>query len=418
MLFIILSRLIITSVINATANLFHANYCRRDSFITHRAFCDALAQESARTPPTLSAIGTHLYHNSNMSLGLSQVNPQISSNHQQPSASILQLGNSRSTPQFPNLTGQPINSPYRTTQTLNPSPFFIPDTNQTYHHEENQLLPNKQYDGLLQFPEIDQNNPNHPSPNPFNLGFVLNNSNTASSIGNSNNNDHNNNSSNLSSPSMLLQSQFNNGHESNDNENPNLFADHITSNAPSLYSTSIQSHHNAASHMSATALLQKAAQLGSTSSNRSTSLLRSFGSSSSGSAKSDGPLITGNFASFFGENNVNNNNNNNNNNFHDLMNSLACGSSSIFGNTYGGNENENNFGGYNGKKKTLEQLPPQNHRTLSFGGSDGLTRDFLGVGEIVRSMSSTGGMEMSMKSLDSERKAAPKKQAFGGGDFQ
>lgn len=61
-------------------------FSRRDSFITHRAFCDALAQESARNPPSLSGIGSHLYgssNNNNISLGgLSKLNSQISDHHE------------------------------------------------------------------------------------------------------------------------------------------------------------------------------------------------------------------------------------------------------------------------------------------------------------------------------------------------
>ncbi|ONK54863.1 uncharacterized protein A4U43_UnF10360, partial [Asparagus officinalis] len=49
-------------------------FSRRDSFITHRAFCDALAQESARLPTNLNTIG--LFSNTNnINLGFSQVNP-------------------------------------------------------------------------------------------------------------------------------------------------------------------------------------------------------------------------------------------------------------------------------------------------------------------------------------------------------
>ncbi|CAL5055157.1 unnamed protein product [Urochloa decumbens] len=58
-------------------------FSRRDSFITHRAFCDALAQESARLPPT-----GHLHHlygggggggTGNMALSLSQVGSHLAS---------------------------------------------------------------------------------------------------------------------------------------------------------------------------------------------------------------------------------------------------------------------------------------------------------------------------------------------------
>uniref|UniRef100_A0A804PLC7 Protein EARLY HEADING DATE 2 n=1 Tax=Zea mays TaxID=4577 RepID=A0A804PLC7_MAIZE len=49
-------------------------FSRRDSFITHRAFCDALAQESARLPPP-GLTASHLYgatNAANMGLSLSQ----------------------------------------------------------------------------------------------------------------------------------------------------------------------------------------------------------------------------------------------------------------------------------------------------------------------------------------------------------
>lgn len=87
-------------------------------------------------------------------------------------------------------------------------------------------------------------------------------------------------------------------------------------------------------------------------------------------------------------------------------------------NAFGGNEQESSYGGYNNnanRTTNLEQAQTQ----PKF--SDSLTRDFLGVGEIVRSMSSGGGGGgggFDMSSLDSDRKAAPKSQAFGEGNFQ
>lgn len=114
-----------------------------------------------------------------------------------------------------------------------------------------------------------------------------------------------------------------------------------------------------------------------------------------------------NLASIFGENESN---------LQDLMNSFGGGSSSIFG--FGG--------GFNANRGSLERIEEaklqQNVAGSSMGGSDRLTRDFLGVGEIVRSMS--GGFSqreqqnhhsqqqsLEMGSLDSE--TAPSSQSFG-----
>ncbi|XVE91894.1 hypothetical protein REPUB_Repub01dG0050800 [Reevesia pubescens] len=407
-------------------------FSRRDSFITHRAFCDALAQESERHPPSLNSIGNHLYGSSNMSLGLSQVGTQISSIQDQnnQTGDISRLGGGARSTQFDHLLPPSMgsSSSFRPQQPMvsSAAAFFMQDqSNQNFNQEHHQpqqglLGNNKSFQGLMQFPHT-RNPPS--AANLCNLSF-LSNSNNTSSINNSNNN-VNTADNNLTSSGLLISDHFNNENGAGDgtNEASNLFSnnimgDQITSNIPSLFSSSVQNN-NMVPQMSATALLQKAAQMSSsTSNNNRASLIRNFGSSSSTGTKQPS-----NFGGILGDSSGNN--------LHELMNSIASGNSSIF---------EGWSGGVN-TYSSLEKEKQQQNLNFSLGGSDSLTRDFLGVGQIVRSMSGGGGVSqreqqppqqqpqqqqqqgMGLSALGSERNtnmtAPTGHQSFGGGgNFQ
>ncbi|XP_027365488.1 protein indeterminate-domain 5, chloroplastic-like isoform X2 [Abrus precatorius] len=391
-------------------------FSRRDSFITHRAFCDALAQESARQPPNLGGAisGHNLYGSNNMALNLSQVGPNMQDQNNQPNELLRLGGGAGRTGQFDHIIG----SPFRSSQ----QPFFMPEPNQNYHHHPEQqqcLVQNKPFQGLMQLSDLNNNHHHNNSVNNspsagstlFNLPFLS--SNTTNTT-NTSFSEHFNNATN-------------NGNAGGNNEGTNFFT---TSSAPSLFSTSLQggsnnnnNNNSAISHMSATALLQKAAQMGATSSNSTASLLKSFGSgsSSSGGSKSDHrPLVAAaNYGGIFGGSE-----HSSNSNLQDLMNSFAVsGNSSLFESGSSGGFSVTGFEAYDHNNRDPKLHP------MNIGGSDRLTRDFLGVGQIVRSMSGGGGGGVSvshreqhqqrgfnLSSMEAERNnAAASGQSFGGG---
>ncbi|KAK3132702.1 hypothetical protein QOZ80_6AG0526490 [Eleusine coracana subsp. coracana] len=311
---------------------------RRDSFITHRAFCDALARESAQLPP----LGSSLYVGTGgMALGVSGPAPHqmsVFGDHQAQSSSAAAAA------QFDHIIpSSSSSSMFRSQASGSSSSFFLggggPSSAQDFSEDgdhsqgsQSSLLHGKTpgFHGLMQLPEQNQQGGNG-NGNILNLGFF------------------NNSSSGQDARLVMQDQQYNNGGgSSNAEQQRSMIAslgNNLSSNFTSLYNNPSGSSAGGPPQNSATALLLKAAQMGSTSSNNHNStsaLLRAAGFGANGQQ--------GNRAAGEGSSAANDTH------FHELiMNSLAGGSGSS---------------GFSGGVRGLG------------GVDDGKlsTRDFLGVG--------------------------------------
>ncbi|CAL0299722.1 unnamed protein product [Lupinus luteus] len=406
-------------------------FSRRDSFITHRAFCDALAQECARHPNGSNPLRTNLYGiNNHMNLGLSQVDTEISqlqNQHQTATNSILHLGNS-GTAKLEHLIHHPMNqSSYgHTPQSIYSSALFMNAPNQAFEEHQSQQgqFSNKQLHGLMQLPDLQGNNTNssnsssgaapNSNNNLFNLSFFPDSTST----------------------STIMSDQFinmnggcgNQGTTVYMNNNPITVTDQVCSGMSSIFGNAVQQESVPSPHMSATALLHKAAQMGSTTTTNGSSMLRGMCSSSTNVTKTERDLVSENVANFGSDHSregLRTSMENGQHHLHGLMNSIANGNTSMFGNMQG---NENNLGQFPNVDESNNKLN-QNH-AVSFEGSDKLTLDFLGVGAMVRNRS--GGFLQreqqqqqlqqniisTISSLDPKIKSAQSSQHFGSSTLQ
>ncbi|CAL5072902.1 unnamed protein product [Urochloa decumbens] len=222
-------------------------FSRRDSFVSHRTLCDdALARESAETPPMdMDPAGLHVGSGS-MDLGLS------SDAAAQMHAFADQGESSAAAAQFDHIMASAFLGGAA------PSPAGQDFSEDGDEHSQggqgSSLLHGKSpFHGLMQLPEHGSSSSNANDGNLLNLGFFSSNSSAAGGQ------DH---------ARLAIQDQFDAEHG---NMTASMGSHHSTGFSSSLFNSSPQ--------ISATALLMKAAQMGSTSSihNGPSALLRAAG---------------------------------------------------------------------------------------------------------------------------------------------
>jgi hypothetical protein len=162
--------------------------CRRDSFITHRAFCDALAQESARLPPPGLTAG-HLYGATgaaNMALSLSQVGSHLASTlgadvHGHHHQDLLRLGGVGGSTRLDHLLGPFGAAAFRPMPPPPTSAFFMGAPPQEFGGDgtgSQVFLQGKPFHGLMHLPDLQGNGaggqPASSAPGLFNLGYIAN----------------------------------------------------------------------------------------------------------------------------------------------------------------------------------------------------------------------------------------------------